>query len=377
MVLKATWQSSVRIEQRSWRFQTLHGLGSASVSASGARGQLLVTHEVNSREAFVDAGRFSALGASAFFDLPAVDGPRPEVRMTAVPRVWLEAPEGVATLFQRVGLLAQISGQSIEIRSERVPLARLLRQAGLLCLALDPFTKKHTSSSDLERMRRLARSEFGNDNDLLLDLLHHDAGEAAIKATLGIRLPPRRTPPLPQRRLNSSESPPLISTANGAHIRFDHERWDNAGRALSTRTVDPRWLIYLPTEMCSIQTDSVTEPLEHPAAAFDYYRAEGIKKLVVEFKHMGSRAIVIICRDESAARRRFGATDLGAIFTRNGRPFFDCPDPSLRLLHTALSKARVWEKFDTDWICLDGEFLPWSLKAEKLIDETHLPSVPT
>ena len=42
--------------------------------------------------------------------------------------------------------------------------------------------------------------------------------------------------------------------------------------------------------------------LEHPAEAFAYFRAHGVPKVVCEEKHMGSRAVVIVCRDEDAAR---------------------------------------------------------------------------
>ncbi|MBV8459185.1 MAG: hypothetical protein JO122_21545, partial [Acetobacteraceae bacterium] len=42
-------------------------------------------------------------------------------------------------------------------------------------------------------------------------------------------------------------------------------------------------------------------------------------------KHMGSRAVVIACRDEAAVRERFGVTtgELGIVYTRTGRRFFN------------------------------------------------------
>jgi protein phosphatase len=51
--------------------------------------------------------------------------------------------------------------------------------------------------------------------------------------------------------------------------------------------------------------------LEHPAEAFNYFRREGIARIICEEKHMGSRAVVIVCRDEDAARRRFGVAGEG------------------------------------------------------------------
>jgi len=45
--------------------------------------------------------------------------------------------------------------------------------------------------------------------------------------------------------------------------------------------------------------------LEHPAEAFAYFRSQGVPQVVCEEKHMGSRAVVVICRDEDSARQRF------------------------------------------------------------------------
>lgn len=87
---------------------------------------------------------------------------------------------------------------------------------------------------------------------------------------------------------------------------------------------------------------------------------------------MGSRAVAIVCRDEEAARRRFGVVGegAGACVTRTGRAFFE--DPALAAgfldaLRTALERAGFWERFSTDWFCLDGEILPWSAKARELL----------
>jgi protein phosphatase len=157
----------------------------------------------------------------------------------------------------------------------------------------------------------------------------------------------------------------------GRTVRLEQKQWDRTRETFSRWTVDPRWLIYLPPGMCSIQSKAVTGPLEHPTSAFDYYRNERINKVVVEFKHMGSRAIVIVCRDEAAAERRFGASGIGCIYTRNGRPFFEDPAELLLKIRAGLTRARFWDKFKTDWAWIDGECLPWTLKADNLIEKTH------
>lgn len=86
---------------------------------------------------------------------------------------------------------------------------------------------------------------------------------------------------------------------------------------------------------------------------------------------MGSRAIALVARDSA----RFGAPEgwRGVIHTRTGRPFFE-PDAEVALLERldeALSRAGVWAELDADWILLDGEILPWSLKAGDLIRDLY------
>jgi protein phosphatase len=78
---------------------------------------------------------------------------------------------------------------------------------------------------------------------------------------------------------------------------------------MSRFAVDPRWLIYLPPTMSPTRPPHTLDLLEHPAEAFSYFRNQGISEVVAEEKHMGSRAVVVLCRDAAAARSRFGVTD--------------------------------------------------------------------
>ncbi|MCL2609089.1 MAG: polynucleotide kinase-phosphatase, partial [Treponema sp.] len=104
---------------------------------------------------------------------------------------------------------------------------------------------------------------------------------------------------------------------------------ENAAAALelaSRFAVDPRWLIYLPPAMSPCETSKLDGFLEHPTEAFDYYRKHSVETVVCERKHMGSRAVIVLCRDGETARRRFavsGGAGHGVIYTRTGRPFFD------------------------------------------------------
>src|SRR4029077_11223232 len=87
---------------------------------------------------------------------------------------------------------------------------------------------------------------------------------------------------------------------------------------MSRFAANPRWLIYLPPTMSPCETSSVPGVLEHPAEAFAYYRHEGVPRVLCEEKHMGSRAVVIVCRDADVARQRFGIAEkeAGICYTR-------------------------------------------------------------
>ena len=141
---------------------------------------------------------------------------------------------------------------------------------------------------------------------------------------------------------------------------------------MSRFAADPKWLIYLPPTMSPCETSDEAGLLEHPAEAFAYYRSQGAPKVVCEEKHMGSRAVAVVCRDEQAARERFGVTegDSGVVYTRTGRRFFNEPDlerPFLDRLRAALSAADFWAALETTWVCLDCELMPWSAKAQELL----------
>jgi protein phosphatase len=152
-------------------------------------------------------------------------------------------------------------------------------------------------------------------------------------------------------------------------------RPDNATAALeviSRFAANPKWLIYLPPTMSPCETSARDGLLEHPAEAFAYFRAHGVPRVSCQEKHMGSRAVVIVCRDADSARERFGVTDgeAGIIYTRTGRRFFQDGEVERGLLgrlHGAMTAAGFWEEFATSWACLDCELMPWSAKAQELL----------
>jgi protein phosphatase len=164
----------------------------------------------------------------------------------------------------------------------------------------------------------------------------------------------------------------IISTRLMRSVIIREENAIAALEVMSRFAANPKWLIYLPPTMSPSETSKEPGRLEYPAEAFAYYREEGIAQVVCEQKHMGSRAIVIVCRNEDAALRRFGVVNegFGICYTRTGRRFFDNVQLETEMLarvRTALEQSNFWEKFASDWVCLDCELMPWSVKAQSLV----------
>jgi protein phosphatase len=168
----------------------------------------------------------------------------------------------------------------------------------------------------------------------------------------------------------------IISTRLASNVTIREENAAAALEVMSRFAANPKWLIYLPPTMSPSETTKEPGLLEHPAEAFAYFRNEGIPKVICEQKHMGSRAVVVVCRSEEAVRRRFGIINegIGICHTRTGRRFFDdsrIENALLETVRSALDRAGFWDEFKTDWVCLDCELMPWSAKAQALVKDQY------
>ncbi|NQV27793.1 MAG: polynucleotide kinase-phosphatase, partial [Rhodopirellula sp.] len=162
----------------------------------------------------------------------------------------------------------------------------------------------------------------------------------------------------------------IVSTRLQRNVTVREENATAALEVMSRFAADPKWLIYLPPTMSPSETTSEPGLLEHPAEAFAYFRSQGVPQVVCEEKHMGSRAVVVVCRDAEAARERFGITtgETGIVYTRTGRRFFNdetIETQFLERLQSAMTAAGFWNEFNTSWACLDCELMPWSAKAQE------------
>jgi protein phosphatase len=168
----------------------------------------------------------------------------------------------------------------------------------------------------------------------------------------------------------------IIATRLHHNVTIREENGLAALEVMSRFAANPKWLIYLPPTMAPTETTTQPDLLEHPAEAFAYFRREGVARVICEEKHMGSRAVVIVCRDDDAARRRFGVVGegIGICYTRTGRRFFDdakIEKEFLGKVRSALDAADFWKQFQTDWVCLDAELMPWSAKAQELLRQQY------
>ncbi len=170
----------------------------------------------------------------------------------------------------------------------------------------------------------------------------------------------------------------VIKPRIGHSVTLREENACAAFEVMSRFAIDPRWLVYLPPTMSPPATSEEGDWLERPEEAFAYFRKDGVTRLVCQQKHMGSRAIVVVCRNEAVASQRFGIVGegQGVIYTRTGRRFLAADDEAVMLdrLQRAIERAGLWDALNTQWLLLDAELLPWSAKAEDLLRSQYAPT---
>ncbi|HBW38451.1 polynucleotide kinase-phosphatase [Desulfosporosinus sp. BICA1-9] len=180
----------------------------------------------------------------------------------------------------------------------------------------------------------------------------------------------RFSPPNIQSFLNGFS----VSTEVYGDIRIQEEFVKSSIEEVSHYTVPIEELVYIPPTMSPTTDPSPQlDYLEHPKEAFEYYRKQGITTMVVEKKHMGSRAILLLFKDADTAVNYVGNPTLGTIYTRTGRAFFDraMTQTVLGQLNNDLNRAQYFTKNKTDFVLLDAEILPWNLKAKELISAQY------
>lgn len=291
-----------------------------------------------------------------------------------------ERPHGAEIaqrLFAPSGYTVAVEGGRLRLQGE-MTIKSALVELPVLLLALDRRTRLFLSQEEL--------SEIGRGQTAWVS--SHPARRAIELALAGRPTPIRHLIPggMPLVRRNSTEDESeedILQEANSIStflipsVTIAPAQRAFARRAFSKMNIDPRWLIYLPSAIASLQSTREDVGLERPESAIGYYCDERIEKVLVEEKHMGSRGIVIVCKTHQTAAERFGVSGEipGCVYTRNGRRFFKNEDTEavfLERLGRVLNRANFWKRFETDFFCFDGEILPWAVKAAESSEESDL-----
>ena len=165
-----------------------------------------------------------------------------------------------------------------------------------------------------------------------------------------------------------------VQTKQLGDVKIHQDIVKSAIDTVSHYTVPIEQLLYIPPTMSPTPVTS-SEPgyLEHPKEAIEYYRSHGIHTMIAEKKHMGSRAVLLLFKNRESAKQAVGSEMLGVIYTRTGRRFFDQSTETeiVLKLNEELVNKGYFEKYETDYVLLDAEIMPWNLKAKELISSQY------
>ncbi len=154
-----------------------------------------------------------------------------------------------------------------------------------------------------------------------------------------------------------------LETTHAGKVKIPGENAAAALEIMSRFAVDPRWLIYLPPTMSPAAAAKRDAFLEHPEQAFEEYAAWGVTRVVCEEKHMGSRAIAVIARDQAAASGgSASATAPRAPSTRApaGRSSTTPPSSSTACAPPRHRCSSRWRRTGSPWTasCCPGRLRP-------------------
>lgn len=165
-----------------------------------------------------------------------------------------------------------------------------------------------------------------------------------------------------------------VQTKQFGYVKVHQDIVKSAIDTISHYAVPIEQLLYIPPTMSpTLETSLLPDFLEHPKEAIEYYRSHGIETLIAEKKHMGSRAVLLLFKDKDSAKKSIGSEIDGVIYTRTGRRFFDklTEQKIVRELIEELTRKGYFDKYETDFVLLDAEIMPWNLKAKELISSQY------
>ncbi len=172
----------------------------------------------------------------------------------------------------------------------------------------------------------------------------------------------------------------LVSTRHGYHLSLQEHQVATVMQLLTLESVPAKWLIYLPATISPPTSSNLPGTLEHPAQAFDYYRKKNLIQVAAWACPVGTRVVVVLCRNDAVAQKRFHfvGDSLGTVYTRTGRPFFKEKDENQHLIQKlvkGMELAEVWDTLKTDWLCFEAIISPLSQFAIDFESEIYSPVV--
>ena len=114
--------------------------------------------------------------------------------------------------------------------------------------------------------------------------------------------------------------------------------------------------------------------LEHPMEIFKEYKKKGCNKIIGELKHMGSRAIICIFKNEEIAYEYTGHKDKIYIYSRRGYKFFN-DNIVIDKLQKLLDETNYFSTYNIDFEIWDCEILPWNIKGQGLLNQEYIPVI--
>ncbi len=235
---------------------------------------------------------------------------------------------------------------------------------------LKPFKANRTINIDQGVVfgGQLTAFRYPEESFVAVDAQHNYAGDASNPLLEAKNK--RFAPPQVKHFINGF----TVHTAAGEEFAIPKEKALAAMDAFSHHTLPLEQVLYIPPTMSPTpQTSALADYLEHPAEAFAYYKKHGVTQMIAEKKHMGSRAVIFIAKDEQVTKQLLNTEALGIITTRTGRAFFEeeLQREVLQAIHQELLAKNYFDRFQTDYVLMDAEILPWNLKAHGLIDRQY------
>ena len=168
----------------------------------------------------------------------------------------------------------------------------------------------------------------------------------------------------------------IVTTRLHHNVTVREENAIAALEVMSRFAANPKWLIYLPPTMSPTETTRRAGLLEHPQRGVRLFPHAGRRR-----RSSAKRSTWARGRSWSSAATRTAALQAVRRPGRGHRHRLHPHRPAVlrrprgrsgscsASLHRRSRRPGFWDEFASDWFCLDCELMPWSAKAQDLLEE--------